>query len=57
MGEAESTRIVWKPTTTAELGLEDARKVIKLIESLENEDDVQSVTANFEIPDEILEEL
>ena len=57
VGEAESARIVWRPTTTAELGLEDARKVIRLIESLENEDDVQSVTANFEIPDEILDEL
>ena len=57
VGEAQSAKIVWRPTTTAGLGIEDARKVVKLIESLENEDDVQSVTANFEIPDEVLAEL
>ena len=57
VGEPESAKIIWHPTTTTELDLEGARKVIKLIESLESEDDVQTVTANFEIPDEILEEL
>ena len=57
VGEAQSAKIVWRPTTTAGLGIEDARKVVKLIESLENEDDVQSVTANFEIPDDVLAEL
>ena len=56
LGEAESAKMVWKPTTTPELGLEDARKVIRLIEALENEDDVQSVTVNLEIRDEYLEE-
>ena len=34
---------------------EDARKVLKLIESLEDNDDVQSVYANYDIPDEWLE--
>ncbi|MCE2523023.1 MAG: YebC/PmpR family DNA-binding transcriptional regulator [Rhodobacteraceae bacterium] len=57
VGEAQSAKIIWRPTTTAGLGIDDARKVVKLIESLENEDDVQSVTANFEIPDEVLAEL
>lgn len=36
---------------------EDARKVLKLIDALEDHDDVQSVYANYEIPDAWLEEL
>ncbi len=55
VGEAESARIIWKPTTTTELDLDGARKVVRLIEALENEDDIQHVTANFEIPDEVME--
>ena len=55
IGEAQSAKIVWRPTTTTKLDLEGARKVIRLIEDLENEDDVQSVTANLEFSDEVLE--
>lgn len=36
---------------------EDAKKILKLIDRLEDNDDVQSVYANFEMPDEWLEEL
>ncbi|MDE0113088.1 MAG: YebC/PmpR family DNA-binding transcriptional regulator, partial [Albidovulum sp.] len=57
VGEAESTKIVWKPTTTAEIDLEGARKVVRLLESLEEEDDVQSVTSNFDTSEEIMAEL
>ena len=51
LGESESTKLVWRPTTTTELGLDDAHKLMKLIEALEDDDDVQTVTANFEISD------
>ena len=57
LGEASSTKLIWKPTITSELDLEKAQKVIKLIDTLDEDDDVQRVTANFEIPDEILEQL
>jgi YebC/PmpR family DNA-binding regulatory protein len=57
LGEAESTRLVWRPQTTAELDLEAAQNLLKLIEALEDDDDVQSVTANFEISDEVLAQL
>ncbi len=57
VGEAEKTRIIWKPTTTTELDLDGAQKIINLIEALEEEDDVQAVTANFEIPEEIIASL
>jgi transcriptional/translational regulatory protein YebC/TACO1 len=57
LGESESTKLVWRPTTTTELGLEDAQKLMKLIEALEDDDDMQTVTSNFEISDEVMEQL
>ncbi len=57
LGEAESTKLIWKPTTTTELDLEGAQKLMKLIEILEDDDDVQRVTANFEVSDAVLEAL
>ncbi|SMX23519.1 YebC/PmpR family DNA-binding transcriptional regulator [Boseongicola aestuarii] len=57
LGEAESTKLIWKPTTTTELDLEGAQKLFRLIEVLEDDDDIQRVTANFEISDEIMAQL
>ncbi|ABD56297.1 YebC/PmpR family DNA-binding transcriptional regulator [Jannaschia sp. CCS1] len=57
LGESESTKLVWRPTTTTELGLEDAQKLMRLIDALEEDDDVQTVTANFEISDEVMAQL
>ena len=51
---AEISRI---PETTVNLDVEDGKKVLKLMEALEDHDDVQSVTANFNIPDEIMAEV
>ena len=57
LGEAESTRLVWRPQTTTEVGLDAAQSLMRLIEALEDDDDVQSVTANFEISDEVMAQL
>jgi len=57
LGESESTRLVWKPTTTTELDLEGMQKLMKLIEALEDDDDVQRVTTNFEASDEVMNQL
>ncbi len=57
LGEAESTKLVWRPQTTTELDLEGAQKLFKLLEALEDDDDVQNVTANFEISDEVMAQL
>jgi transcriptional/translational regulatory protein YebC/TACO1 len=54
LGEAASTKLIWKPTTTTELDLEGAQKLMRLIEVLEDDDDVQRVTANFEVSDEVM---
>ncbi len=50
----EITRI---PQNTIELGIDDARTVLKLLETLDDHDDVQSVSANFDLSDEILAEI
>jgi YebC/PmpR family DNA-binding regulatory protein len=57
LGEAESTKLVWRPQTTTELDLEAAQILMRLIEALEDDDDVQSVTANFEISEEVMAQL
>ena len=54
LGESESTKLIWKPRTTTELDLEGAQKLFKLIEALEDDDDVQNVTANFEVSDTVM---
>ncbi|MBD3680176.1 MAG: YebC/PmpR family DNA-binding transcriptional regulator [Rhodobacteraceae bacterium] len=54
LGESDSTKLVWRPQTRTDLGLEDAQKLMKLIEALEDDDDVQNVTANFDISDEVM---
>ncbi|MFL2785190.1 MAG: YebC/PmpR family DNA-binding transcriptional regulator [Paracoccaceae bacterium] len=57
LGESQSTKLIWKPTTTTELDLEGMQKLMKLIDALEDDDDVQRVTSNFEAADEVMEQL
>ena len=57
LGESETTKLTWKPQTVTMLDLEAAQKISKLIEVLEDDDDVQTVTGNFDIPEEIAEQL
>ena len=52
----ESAEISNVPQNTVELGEGDARKVLKLIDALEDNDDVQSVSHNADIPDAALQE-
>ena len=50
-----SAEISMRPTTTVRVEGEHAKQVMRLVESLEELDDVQKVHANFDIPDEVLE--
>ncbi|MDB2515707.1 YebC/PmpR family DNA-binding transcriptional regulator [Planktomarina temperata] len=54
LGESESAKLIWKPQTTTELDLEGMEKLMKLIDTLEDDEDVQRVTANFEVSDEVM---
>jgi YebC/PmpR family DNA-binding regulatory protein len=55
--EPELKQMARIPTNTVNLDAETARKVLKLVESLDDHDDVQSVSANFNIPDEAMAEI
>ena len=50
----DAAEIAWVPSTTIELEDEPGRKVLKLVDALEDLDDVQNVYANFEVSDEVL---
>jgi len=45
------------PSTTVKLSGEDANKVLRLVENLEDNDDVQAVHSNFDIPDNLIEQV
>ncbi|MGB0507628.1 MAG: YebC/PmpR family DNA-binding transcriptional regulator [Pikeienuella sp.] len=57
LGEAESTKLIWKPQTSTEVDVSAGETLFKLIGSLEDDDDVQTVTANFEMSDEVMAKL
>lgn len=51
-----SAEITLVPNTTITVVGDDARKLLKLVETLEEHDDVQNVYSNFDIPDEVVKE-
>ncbi len=53
----ESAEVMRVASNTVDLDLDAARAVLKLMELLEDHDDVQSVTANFNIPESVVKEL
>jgi len=53
----ESAEATFLPSMTVEIDAETARIVFKLIEALEDSDDVQNVYANFDVSDDVLAEL
>jgi YebC/PmpR family DNA-binding regulatory protein len=57
LGESETAKLIWKPQTRTEVDVETAQKLMRLIDTLEDDDDVQTVTGNFDIPDEVAEAL
>ena len=53
-GEPETARLDWRPTTSVTLDEERAGGVLKLLDVLEDNDDVQNVYANFDIPEQVM---
>jgi YebC/PmpR family DNA-binding regulatory protein len=52
LGEAESTKFIWKPQNNVPIDAEKGETLLKLISILEEDDDVQNVYTNFEMDDE-----
>ena len=56
-GAPETAELEWKPQNTIAVDEQQAQTLLKLIDMLEDSDDVQKVFANFEIDDEVLERI
>ena len=57
LGEASATKLAWRPQTRVDVGETDAATLLKLIDALDDDDDVQTVWGNYEVSDEVMEKL
>ena len=57
LGESTESKLIWKPQVLTEVDLETAQKLMKLIDMLEEDDDVQAVTHNFDMSEEVAAQL
>ncbi|PZO92256.1 MAG: YebC/PmpR family DNA-binding transcriptional regulator [Sphingomonas sanxanigenens] len=57
LGEAEGAKLAWRPQTVVTVGEAEAGQLLKLIDALDDDDDVQTVWGNYEVPDEVMEKL
>jgi YebC/PmpR family DNA-binding regulatory protein len=57
LGEAESVKLAWRPVNAVDVAEGDAELLMKLVDTLEEDDDVQTVWGNYELSDAVLEKL
>ncbi|WP_420606886.1 YebC/PmpR family DNA-binding transcriptional regulator [Novosphingopyxis sp.] len=57
LGEAETVKLAWKPSLTVDVAEGDAATLLHLIDTLDDDDDVQTVWGNYDVSDEIMEKL
>jgi YebC/PmpR family DNA-binding regulatory protein len=57
LGEGEGAKLAWRPSTEVEVRGDDAQQLLKLMDALEENDDVQTVWGNEKVPDEELANL
>ena len=57
LGDADAVKLAWRPQTPVEVGEEDAALLIRLIDLLDEDEDVQTVWGNYEISDAVMERL
>ena len=56
-GEARKAALIWKPQNTVMLSDEAGEKMLKLMQALDDDDDVQNVFANFEVSDALMQKM
>ena len=54
LGEPEGAKLAWKPHDTVAVGASEAEQLFKLIDTLDDDDDVQTVWGNYEVSDEVM---
>jgi transcriptional/translational regulatory protein YebC/TACO1 len=57
LGEPSSARIEWRPKSTTPVSDENGETLIKLLDVLDDHDDVQTVFGNYELSDALLEKM
>ncbi|MXO70760.1 YebC/PmpR family DNA-binding transcriptional regulator [Alteraurantiacibacter buctensis] len=57
LGAADNVKLAWKPSLTVAVDEAQAGTLLKLVDTLDDDDDVQTVWGNYEISDEIMEKL
>ncbi len=53
-GEPRSANMIWKPQNTIDVGADKASTLLKMMDALEDSDDVQNIYANFDISEEVM---
>ena len=57
LGEPAGAKLAWRPNVEVTLNEKDAQTLLNLIDTLDDNDDVQTVWGNYDVPDEIMEKL
>jgi YebC/PmpR family DNA-binding regulatory protein len=57
LGEAEGAKLAWRPHMQVGVAEDDARQLLKMIDTLDDDDDVQQVWGNYDVPEDVLERL
>ena len=57
LGEAEGVKLAWRPSLKVDVDEDTAKTLLKLIDTLDDDDDVQAVWGNYEISDDVMAKL
>ena len=57
LGEPEGVKLAWRPQTMVSVSEGDAGTLMKLLDALDDDDDVQTVWGNYDVPDDVMEKL
>ena len=57
LGDAEGAKLAWRPKEWVEVGADTAQQLMKMIDALEDLDDVQTVFGNYDVPEEVMAQL
>ena len=57
LGEPDGAKLAWRPQTMVSVGEEDAAKLLKLIDALDDDDDVQTIWGNYDVSEEVMAKL
>ncbi|QEH81449.1 YebC/PmpR family DNA-binding transcriptional regulator [Sphingomonas sp. C8-2] len=57
LGEPDGAKLAWRPQTQVTVGEDDAAKLLKLIDALDDDDDVQTVWGNYDVPEDVMAKL